>query len=766
MRGVDKKIGGGTIFRFLSRELMRYYMINIKKHIKLGLSILIALNGLCQTSMAYDWIGYLNSIDSDGDLSFKDDSTKVVKDTIFTYNGEKYYIPSSDQKIKYTVTKEERIGLGFKKKIVTVRKIGNKEVGITGGDDTTGTFILKKNQVYKVSTSKPYTIPADGSTEYDNSKNVNGSVSISRVNNDFLSGGLGGESYTAGSDITISDDNVISAKKTGKVASGDSGIITGGSVYNAIQDVKSNIKNYKAGSDITISDANSISVNKDGLIEKANSGIVTGGTVFAVTNKLSNTLDTQKTQLSSATKRIGSLATTVSDLKDTIIDINTSVTTAITSSSATINGRLDTNLSNLTADGQDTLRQYIRDEIKSVAKENMSKTKVGTQEMSNEAVMPNGDTLADKADKADLDNLSKIVDSKANTSDVNAALDKKADKDNVYTKTEVDNKFTSVSNELENKVNKSDFNTVKDQVDKNTTDIAKKADLAYVDSALSTKADKSEVNALERKVDTKADKTALDALSKTVDQKADLAYVDNELSKKANLADFNQLKDTVSSNTDKITANSEKIATNTKDIEGLKETKADADGSNIDVSKFSEKLGVGKIEKDNAGLVTGGVVADALAYKADYGYVNAGFNALEGQMQQMNQSLTKNINQVGAGAAALAGLHPQEYDPNCKLDFAAGYGHYKNANATALGMYYRPNAGTTISLAGTIGNGAPMLSAGVSFKIGYGKNVEKVIVKKADYDELQNKVASQDEKLEQQDERIKQLEEMVKSMAS
>ena len=507
------------------------------------------------------------------------------------------------------------------------------------------------------------------------------------------------------------------------------------------------------------------------MIEKGNSGIVTGNTVYGVTNKLSNALDTQKTQLSSATKRIGTLATTISDLKDTIIDINTSVTTAITSSSATINGRLDTNLSNLTADGQDTLRQYIRDEIKSVAKENMSKTKVGTQDMSNEAVMPNGDTLPDKADKADLDNLSKVVDSKANTSDVNAALDKKADKDNVYTKTEVDNKFTSVSNELDNKVNQSDFNTVKDQVDKNTTEIAKKADLAYVDSALSTKADKSEVNALERKVDTKADKTALDALSKTVDQKADLAYVDNELLKKANLADFNQLKDTVSSNTDKITANSEKIATNAKDIEGLKESKADADGSNIDVSKFTEKLGVGKIEKDNAGLVTGGGVADALAYKADYGYVNAGFNALEGQMQQMNQNLTKNINQVGAGAAALAGLHPQEYDPNYKLDFAAGYGHYKNANATALGMYYRPNAGTTISLAGTIGNGSPMLSAGVSFKIGYGKNVEKVMVTKDVFEAQQNEnhemkeqLSEQGKQIQDQNKKIQELEAALRQL--
>ena len=565
----------------------------------------------------------------------------------------------------------------------------------------------------------------------------------------------GGTKYIAGSDISISSTNAISVNKTGAVTSGNTGIITGGIVYNAIQDVKKNIKNYTAGSDISISTANAISVNKNGLIEKENNGIVTGGTVFAVTNKLSDSLNTQTTKLNSATKRISSLTSTISDLKDSIIDINTSVTSAIISSNATINGRLDTNLSNLTVDGRDTLRQYIRDEIKNVAQENMSKNKVSTLEMSNEAVMPNNNTLEDKADKADLDNLSKVVDTKANQSDVNTALDKKADKDNVYTKAEVNDKFTSVSNALDNKVDKSDFDTIKNQVDKNTTNIAKKADLAYVDSALSTK----------------ADKTALDALSKTVDKKADQAYVDNELSKKANLADFNLLKDTVSSNTDKIAANSEKIATNAKDIEGLKESKADADGSNINVSKFTEKLGIGKIEKDNASLVTGGVVADALAYKADYGYVNAGFNALEGQMQQMNQSLTKNINQVGAGAAALAGLHPQEYDPNNKLDFAAGYGHYKNANATAIGMYYRPNAGTTISLAGTIGNGSPMLSAGLSFKIGYGKNVEKVILTKTDYDDVQNRLNSQDEIIQNQDamiqeqnKKIQELENAFKTM--
>ena len=89
-----------------------------------------------------------------------------------------------------------------------------------------------------------------------------------------------------------------------------------------------------------------------------------------------------------------------------------------------------------------------------------------------------------------------------------------------------------------------------------------------------------------------------------------------------------------------------------------------------------------------------------------------------GQLYSTRQALTGEINKVGAGAAALAGLHPGEFDPDNKLDFAAGYGHYKDANAAALGAYYHPNEDTIISLAGTMGNGDPMLSAGVTFKLG------------------------------------------------
>ncbi len=87
-------------------------------------------------------------------------------------------------------------------------------------------------------------------------------------------------------------------------------------------------------------------------------------------------------------------------------------------------------------------------------------------------------------------------------------------------------------------------------------------------------------------------------------------------------------------------------------------------------------------------------------------------------------SLSDDINKVGAGAAALAALRPEAFDPMDKWSFAVGYGHYKSANAGALGAFFKPNADTTISFGSTIGNGNPMMNAGVSFKLGQrGKGV-------------------------------------------
>lgn len=93
---------------------------------------------------------------------------------------------------------------------------------------------------------------------------------------------------------------------------------------------------------------------------------------------------------------------------------------------------------------------------------------------------------------------------------------------------------------------------------------------------------------------------------------------------------------------------------------------------------------------------------------------------------QLGNSLNKldnRINRVGAGAAALAALHPLDFDPDDKWDFAAGYGNYRGANAAAVGLYYRPNEDTMFSIGGSFGGGENMINAGVSLKIGRGNHV-------------------------------------------
>ena len=84
--------------------------------------------------------------------------------------------------------------------------------------------------------------------------------------------------------------------------------------------------------------------------------------------------------------------------------------------------------------------------------------------------------------------------------------------------------------------------------------------------------------------------------------------------------------------------------------------------------------------------------------------------------------LDNRIDRVGAGAAALAALHPLDFDPDAKWDFAAGYGNYRGANAVAVGAYYRPNEDVMFSVGGSMGGGENMVNAGVSLKIGAGSS--------------------------------------------
>ena len=181
-------------------------------------------------------------------------------------------------------------------------------------------------------------------------------------------------------------------------------------------------------------------------------------------------------------------------------------------------------------------------------------------------------------------------------------------------------------------------------------------------------------------------------------------------------------------------------------------------------------LADGEIAEGSKDAVNGGQIYDlkqnVSTNTENINILNEAVTANAENINSLSHSLNKldsRINRVGAGAAALAALHPLDFDPDNKWDFAAGYGNYAGANAVAIGTYYRPNENTMFSIGGSFGGGENMINAGVSFKLGSGGSgittSKTVMAKKIkEQDEL---LKAQDAKMKEQDEKIAKLEALV-----
>ena len=157
-----------------------------------------------------------------------------------------------------------------------------------------------------------------------------------------------------------------------------------------------------------------------------------------------------------------------------------------------------------------------------------------------------------------------------------------------------------------------------------------------------------------------------------------------------------------------VTTGETKMDTNGISING--KTYVSKDGLNANGNKVTQ-VADGKVEKGSKDAVNGGQL-----YNTNQMVINNANN-----ISSLGNALGKldhRVNKVGAGAAALAALHPLDFDPEDKWDFAAGYGNYSGASAVALGAYYRPNEDTMFSVGGSFGNGENMVNAGVSLKLG------------------------------------------------
>ena len=273
---------------------------------------------------------------------------------------------------------------------------------------------------------------------------------------------------------------------------------------------------------------------------------------------------------------------------------------------------------------------------------------------------------------------------------------------------------------------------------KNITDSIKDTTLQKGDKALSLDGTKLNLsvkdtagNEVTGSVDLNAIKGAVDTNTYTTGGKYDAATKTIKFTRSDNATYDVDLSDVVSN----VTGDTRNTIVDSDTVT------VDASNKNADGS-INYKLKVntdGKVAKDNKGIVTGGTVYKETRIEKDGNYIKAentasqNLIALDKQVGANTTNITKlgdsidamgnRVNRVGAGAAALAALHPLDFDPDDKWDFAAGYGNYKGANAAAIGAYYRPNEDTMFSVGGSFGGGENMVNAGISVKLGQGNHV-------------------------------------------
>ena len=153
--------------------------------------------------------------------------------------------------------------------------------------------------------------------------------------------------------------------------------------------------------------------------------------------------------------------------------------------------------------------------------------------------------------------------------------------------------------------------------------------------------------------------------------------------------------------------------------------------------------------------------------------IGSGMNQLGNQINKLDNR----VDRVGAGAAALAALHPLDFDPTSRWEFSAGIGNYRGANAVAVGAFYRPNYNTMVSIGSSYGGGENMVNAGVTWRFGEGGTgnypskgamAQEINSLRSVVDEQNSKLASQNDKIEAQNSKIEaqsqQLEEQNKKI--
>lgn len=633
------------------------------------------------------------------------------------------------------------------------------------------------------------------------------------------------EKATDGSSVTYT----VSAKNDGKVAKDDANLVSGDTVYNAIEDAKNAIdtdmdtkvsnkadidasnvgKNLKGDDGSTAASDDAIQQNLNawgsavgtGTIDKNNGQLVTGGTVYTeVRPKEDGTYvkmaSTTGDNLLALDKQVGTNAKNITDLTNltNITDAGKTVIKNLAKGTIDMeNGSYTTVSSRGEVDGVKTFKVDVASD--------------GKVEEGNSGLVT-GDTVYDALNKA--------------SQDTNKNLDKKANIDASNIGSNLKNADGTAASEEDQKKNAESWGKAIG------TGEVKESDNRLVTGDTVAKAIKDETRVSEDGTYVKKDATAGENLKNLDDQvkrntdnitsiknitdnlnnnyaKTDLSNVTDE----GKTTIKNLAQDAVKVVNGKNTTVTTKTETNgnisyavnvddsaIKDV--MKEDmdkKADRDAGNLtdsDVTSWQKKLGTGESQSGDHRLISGDTLYNALKevdgntlMKTDGVTINidqtgtaktidvrgkdgvtrtitgiatdpsdptsaANVDYVDHRVESLNSRMTHEVSRAGAGAAALAALHPLEWDPDSKFEFALGYGHYKAANAAALGLFYRPNEDVMYNLGGTLGNGDAMMSGGVTFRFG-----TKGRKPKASPLAMQQTIMDQNAKIEHQDEMLK-----------
>ena len=676
----------------------------------------------------------LGNISTAGETKIKDLASikagEVVADKLGAITSTNYVSASGKVNANISVL-DKQVKANADDIIEANTKITNVDNKI-GSLSTDGTYIKKANNV------------SANLVELDKQVNTNATAITNKANLDL-------------SNINAAGENVIknlAGNKAGEIVDTKLGNITSENYVKKADTVNANISaldtQVKANADdiiaantkITAVDNKIGSLSADGnYIKKANNVsanlVELDNQVNANAAAITNKANLDLSNISTAGKDV--IINLAGNKAGEIVDVKLGAITSTHYVSAS--GKVNANISAL-----DTQLNKVDNKIGTMTDGNYisaGNTVAGNLSALDAQLKNNTDAIADKADK----NLSNITD---------AGKDVIRDLANEKAGELVDSKLGTITSE--NYVNAG--NTVNANISKLDEQVKANAD------AINTKADKDLSNITDAGKDVIKDLASVKA-GEVVDAKLGDITSNN----------YVNAGNTVNAN---ISALDKQMKVNTDNIGDTGKLTTAGLGSNLSdaVVNVNNKVGTAEELKalkdaklgDNLAQATAAVNKKADKNAEDIKTVNGRVDDLGGRVDTLGGAVSKldtKVNKVGAGAAALAALHPMDFDSDNKLTFAAGVGSYHGASAAAIGAFYRPSEQVMFSISGNMGNGENMVNAGVSFALDRPSKTPTTKAALVKTVAAQNEqIAALSETVAEQNEKIARLEAMVEKLAA